>query len=291
MTLFPSSFSLTAIDLAVHTLTYTHTHTPTCETHIHTTHTILPCSLIQACPLLIDMNLHVEISHIITCARAHTHTQCLHVHLWQTFDICEGSIQRLFRPVTLGESLTSGKCQGVPSSSSPGMSYFSAFPSVLSLTFQPHPMKKTSHKGSLFSVAKFGYKATRLSLQEGMDCVDHTTCPDLGAAGPLVNWKRNNSGRQCISGQPQGHLCCTHSLPGIHNTFCLHPHTLDSQVHCVCGCVNTHCVSHVSACLPIIQMELLPAPEPFSKALVTKDHCEHICWNVRSRCGPMTMCS
>ncbi|OWK12654.1 SERINC2 [Cervus elaphus hippelaphus] len=28
--------------------------------------------------------------------------------------------------------------------------------SLLSLTFQPHPMKKTSHKGSFFSVAKFG---------------------------------------------------------------------------------------------------------------------------------------
>ena len=97
-TLFPSSFSLTAIDLAVHTLTYTHTHTPTCETHIHTTHTILPCSLIQACPLLIDMNLHIEISHIITCARAHTHTvpPCAFVadfwYLWrkhpETFQTC-----------------------------------------------------------------------------------------------------------------------------------------------------------------------------------------------------------
>ena len=245
-TLFPSSFSLTAIDLAVHTLTYTHTHTPTCETHIHTTHTILPCSLIQACPLLIDMNLHIEISHIITCARAHTHTQCLHVHLWQTFDICEGSIQRLFRPVTLGESLTSGKCQGVPSSSSPGMSYFSAFPSVLSLTFQPHPMKKTSHKGSLFSVAKFGYKATRLSLQEGMDCVDHTTCPDLLRSRPPGQLEKEQQWQTV-------HLRATSGASVLHTLTARHTqHILPASTHsrltgtlCVWVCEYTLCLTRV----------------------------------------------
>ena len=148
------------------------------------------------------------------------------MHLWQTFDIYEGSIQRLFRPVTLGESLTSGKCQGVPSSSSPGMSYFSAFPSVLSLTFQPHPMNKTSHKGSLFSVAKFGYKATRLSLREGTDCVDHTTCPDLLPSRPPGQLEKEQQWQNSASPGNLRGICVTHAHCQAYTTHSTCIHTL-----------------------------------------------------------------
>ena len=228
-------------------------------------------------------------------ARAHahtrTHTHCLHVHLWRTFDICEGSIQRPSRPATLGESLASGKCQGVPSNSC--MSHFSALPTVLSLTFQPHPTKKTSqtkktsHKGSFCGIATFGYKATTLSLQEGTDGVDLFTPHALTwhPAGPLVNWKRN-SGRTVRLWATSG-ASVSHTLTARHIQYTL-PVSTHSRltVHCVCVCVN-HTVSRLSACLPIIQMESLPAPEPFPKALVTEDHREHICWDGRSRCGPV----
>ena len=185
------------------------------------------------------------------------------------------------------------------------MSHFS----VLSLTFQPHPTKKTSHKGSFCSVATFGYKVTTLSLQEGTDGVDlfHTTCPDLAPSRPPGQLEKEQQWQNNASlGNLRG-ICVTHThcqAPTTHstciNTLYLHQHTLPASTHsrltgapCVCVCVfvNTHCVSHLSACLPIIQMESLPAPEPFPKAFVIEDHCEHICWNVRSRCGPMTMCS
>ena len=51
---------------------------------------ILPCSLIQACPLLIDMNSHIQISHITTCVHAHAHTHT-HTHAHRaSMCICGG---------------------------------------------------------------------------------------------------------------------------------------------------------------------------------------------------------
>ena len=234
--------------------------------------------------------------------RTHTHTQCLHVHLWQTSDICEGSIQRSSRPATLGESLTSGKGWG--SSVAPACPTFLSCPSPSSHIPRRRPPTKAPSAVS----PHLGTKSPHCHSRRAQTVLTFFTPHALTwhPAGPLVSWKRNNSGRTmhlwATSGASVSHTLTArhlqHTLPASTHSTCintlyLHQHTLDSQVHrvCVCVFVNTHCVSHLSACLPIIQMESLPAPEPFPKAFVIEDHCEHICWNVRSRCGPMTMCS
>lgn len=69
--LFPDSNTLL---LSTHS--HTLTHTPLHVKLIYTHHTILPCSLIQACPLLIDMNslAYTNITHNHPCTHTHTHT-------------------------------------------------------------------------------------------------------------------------------------------------------------------------------------------------------------------------
>lgn len=218
-------------------------------------------SPVHTCLLHTHVSTCANPTHVQSPGHTHTHTQRPHGHLWQTLDVCEGSIQRPFRilgPVTLmspcqvpadSPPLISGKCQGLPCSSHPAMPHLSRFaPSSLSPpSHVPQRAPRTKIPSKCYCL---WVHSPPLSSREGRDCVGlvHGTAPAPGTqqAPSRCGMKKEQTGHSSAHAeQPRGHPVTPTSVHTQHpvcssvltHASCMYLHTCE-RAPCAHTCLS-----------------------------------------------------